>query len=263
MKRGVDWLNIKLGDRIKRIRLSKGLNQSQFGESFEPAAARSIVSRWESGKSVPNAKRLRKIAELGGISVSELLNGSIDELIDSTADYLYSVYSQNFDENSMPKTDGVKSLIHKINTHEDTSTYEDQDFVSALSIILTIDNDEYVEDSVNLNIKRGIAYCASEVKRKLNGWGPSDFSRSRILFHFQSAADDHIYGYTPDNHGLLMAARDGINTTILQLQEIANAFGDPDLKKLPKGIDKNFYKELERIFNGASDKITTLFSKYE
>ena len=110
-------MNVELGNRIKNIRLSKGLNQSQFGELFKPVAARSIVSRWESGLSVPNAKRLRKIAELGGISVSELLNGSMDELIDNTADYIYSVYSQNFDDNSMPKTDGVKSLIKKINTH--------------------------------------------------------------------------------------------------------------------------------------------------
>ena len=243
--------------------MSKGLNQSQFGELFKPVAARSIVSRWESGLSVPNAKRLRKIAELGGISVSELLNGSMDELIDNTADYIYSVYSQNFDDNSMPKTDGVKSLIKKINTHEDTSSYKDQDFVLALSIILTIDNDEYVKDNYNLNMKRGIAYCASEVRRKLEGWNPDGFSRSRILINFQSEANDHVYGYTPDNHGLLMAARDGIRTTILELQKIVNAFDDPELKKLPKGIDKDFYNGLEKIYKNANSEITKLYSKYK
>lgn len=256
-------MNDELGDRIKRIRLSKGLSQSQFGELFNPVAARSIVSRWESGKSVPNAKRLKKIAELGKITVSELLNGSIDMLIDNTADYIYSVYSKSFDNNFIPKKDDVKDLIKKINTHDDTSYYKDQDFVLALSIILTINDGEYAENNYNLNMQRGITYCASEVKRKLEGWRPTEFPRSRILFHFQKAADDHSYGYTPDNHGLLVAARDGISATILQLQDIANIFGDPAMKRLPKGINKKYYKELENIFNSANDKITTLYHKYE
>lgn len=65
----------KTGTRIKFLRLSKGLNQQQFGELFSPPAAKSIVSRWEGGISVPSASRLKKIAELGHVSVNYLLNG--------------------------------------------------------------------------------------------------------------------------------------------------------------------------------------------
>lgn len=67
--------------RINNIRLTLGKNTREFGELFNPPASDSIVSRWESAKSLPNSKRLAKIAELGGISVQELLYGDEREYI--------------------------------------------------------------------------------------------------------------------------------------------------------------------------------------
>lgn len=52
-----------------------GENQTQFGERFSPPIGKGGVSRWESGDTKPNAKRLEKIAELGGVSVEYLING--------------------------------------------------------------------------------------------------------------------------------------------------------------------------------------------
>lgn len=64
-----------LSRNIKKIRLSKGLNQQQFGALFFPAADKSIVSRWEKGNSIPNADRLKKISEISGMSVIYLTTG--------------------------------------------------------------------------------------------------------------------------------------------------------------------------------------------
>lgn len=72
----------EVGQRIKAIRLSKGKNLREFGEliskglSEQNIVSDSIVSRWEKGVSIPNAKRLKKIAELGNITPNELLHGS-------------------------------------------------------------------------------------------------------------------------------------------------------------------------------------------
>ena len=58
------------GERIKRIRLKKG-----------------IISRWENGFSLPNKERLKAIEELGNTTVNQLLNSnplsdySTDELL--------------------------------------------------------------------------------------------------------------------------------------------------------------------------------------
>lgn len=62
-----------LGDRIRSLRKSKGLTMEEFGKLFD--ASKSIVSRWERNISEPNAKRLKHIAKLAGVSVDELLYG--------------------------------------------------------------------------------------------------------------------------------------------------------------------------------------------
>lgn len=70
-----------IGDRIRHIRESKDLTMEQFGELFTPKASKGVVSNWENNYNKPNKKRLEKIAEIGGISVDELLFGSLEDII--------------------------------------------------------------------------------------------------------------------------------------------------------------------------------------
>lgn len=75
---------MSLGERIKTIRLSYGETLESFGARFEPTARRSNVSAWEKNRYTPNPERLKQIAELGGITVDQLLNGggsmTVDEM---------------------------------------------------------------------------------------------------------------------------------------------------------------------------------------
>lgn len=67
---------IEVGQRIKSIRIQKGLTMKEFGELVgDPITSESIVSRWEKGKSLPNNKRLKIISVAGEISTDELLYG--------------------------------------------------------------------------------------------------------------------------------------------------------------------------------------------
>lgn len=68
-------INRDLSQRIKEIRLNLGKSQEDFGKMFDPVAPKSAVSRWEHGKNAPNKSRLKRIAELGGVSVEYLING--------------------------------------------------------------------------------------------------------------------------------------------------------------------------------------------
>ena len=61
------------GERIKDIRLELGETLEEFGKRFNPPANRSLVSGWENGRYLPSPERLKVIAELGGISVHELI----------------------------------------------------------------------------------------------------------------------------------------------------------------------------------------------
>lgn len=65
--------NNQVGQRIKDIRLEKGMTLEEFGKIF--GATKGNVLTWENGKSLPNKERLKNIADLAGITVQKLLEG--------------------------------------------------------------------------------------------------------------------------------------------------------------------------------------------
>lgn len=65
---------VELASRIKMLRQSRGLNQSEFSDVM--GVTQATVSRWERG-AMPEAKHLRAIAELAGLTMEEFL-GSKD-----------------------------------------------------------------------------------------------------------------------------------------------------------------------------------------
>lgn len=63
-----------LADRIKNIRLSLGETMEEFGKRFNTSKA--TINNWEKGRNKPNKNNLLLIANLGGMSLDELLNGN-------------------------------------------------------------------------------------------------------------------------------------------------------------------------------------------
>lgn len=63
-------MDSKMGARIKAIRIKSGLGQTEFADHFD--VSQSTVGRWEKG-SVPQGDKLQKLADMGGMSVHELL----------------------------------------------------------------------------------------------------------------------------------------------------------------------------------------------
>lgn len=74
--------SVDLGLRIESIRRNLGLNKTEFGKLFK--ATGSLVNKWETGQVIPNEERIKDIADLGNISVNELLYGNIDSFIFET-----------------------------------------------------------------------------------------------------------------------------------------------------------------------------------
>lgn len=62
-----------LNERLKNLRLAKGLTLQQVGDSF--GISKVSVSTWESGKTHPDGKKLEKLAELYGTTVQFLITG--------------------------------------------------------------------------------------------------------------------------------------------------------------------------------------------
>lgn len=79
----------EVGERIRKIRFSKGLTLEQFGNLFH--AVKSNVQSWENGDCLPNKKRQLDIAKLGKISVNELLYGNNEHDIEDLEQRLLEI----------------------------------------------------------------------------------------------------------------------------------------------------------------------------
>jgi transcriptional regulator with XRE-family HTH domain len=62
-----------LNERLKNLRLAKGMTLQQVGDAF--GISKASVSSWESGKSNPDHKKIEKLAELFETSVQFLISG--------------------------------------------------------------------------------------------------------------------------------------------------------------------------------------------
>ena len=70
-----------LHDNLKTIRKNKGYSQEELAERIH--VTRQTVSKWENGQSVPDAEMIRAIAKVFGVSVSELIEGDAEEIIEN------------------------------------------------------------------------------------------------------------------------------------------------------------------------------------
>lgn len=105
----------EFGKRVREIRLKNGMNQEDLGKRMEDIskgenpANKAVVSAWERGISIPNAHRLKIIADLGGITVNELLYGTPEQYFFYL---LVSLATNKYDSAISPKrTFEIKKIL--------------------------------------------------------------------------------------------------------------------------------------------------------
>lgn len=75
-----------VGDHIRRIRIKKGMSQEELAARLH--VVRQTVSKWELGRSVPDAEAVVKIAELLDVSVGEILGVEKNNTTESLSEEL-------------------------------------------------------------------------------------------------------------------------------------------------------------------------------
>lgn len=87
----------QVADRIKKIRINKGMTLEEFGKLF--GASKSSVLGWETQRSLPNPERLKQIAKIGEISVDELLYGDdLEKIINLAHEIINNNIKNNYDQ---------------------------------------------------------------------------------------------------------------------------------------------------------------------
>lgn len=153
---------IEVGRRIRRIRKNQlGLSMANFGKKIGDIEGTSkiqsgTVSNWETGKNLPNNERLKIIADIGNISVDELLHGTVDEIIIKGIESQYD-NSKNIlmDVNSKEIIKRIKEDI-SVNSHKYESIddiYKLAQMFVQLSVLKDSDSDEIVLSSVIDSLK--------------------------------------------------------------------------------------------------------------
>lgn len=76
----------KLGQRLRELRQDSGLSQSQVAKLV--GVSRNAVSQWESGETIPNSRRLARVAKALGVPLREIARASSS---DQTEDILGAI----------------------------------------------------------------------------------------------------------------------------------------------------------------------------
>ena len=70
---------MKLADKIRQLRIEKGWSQERLAEEMH--VSRQAVSKWESEGAEPELSKLRKLADLFGVTTDYLLRDENDERV--------------------------------------------------------------------------------------------------------------------------------------------------------------------------------------
>lgn len=103
-----------INDNIKKYRRKKGLTQEEMAKKLH--VVRQTVSKWETGKSVPDAEVLIRMAEVLDVSVNELLGiesvqGNMDEVAEELIRVKERLEEQNRREILTKKVDEKRGII--------------------------------------------------------------------------------------------------------------------------------------------------------
>ena len=70
---------MNLGENIFKLRKKLGLSQEELGEKIN--VTRQTISNWELGETSPNPEQLKQLSKVLNVSIDELLNNDIKEVI--------------------------------------------------------------------------------------------------------------------------------------------------------------------------------------
>ncbi len=64
---------MEFNEKLQKLRKQKGLTQEELAQAL--FVSRTAVSKWESGRGIPNIESLKAIANFFGVTIDELLSG--------------------------------------------------------------------------------------------------------------------------------------------------------------------------------------------
>lgn len=233
-----------IGQKIKIIRLKKGMTLEEFGKLFD--TSKGIISRWENGISTPTPERLKKIAELGGVSVAYITGISDYPIDEKQIEKL--VYSTINDLLSSDCEILLKKAIQYFTNKEFDFAKITSDFYSS-----NIYN-HIIKSDVNL-INTYFAIWFEDYL--IESYQEEMKTNENLIFHVLNSIPDDVYEYNhlDDKKDYLLS--DIVKNSADKLKKISVITYSYD-----KSIDENLINQIIDILDEAKQKILALNEKY-
>ncbi|KXB33135.1 DNA-binding helix-turn-helix protein [Aerococcus christensenii] len=217
-----------LGTRIKRIRVSKKQTLESFADSIKNITGlktgKSNVSKWERGENIPNDMTLQAIADLGGISVDELMYGNKEEFAESL------IYAYIF------------SYVEKNKGKEECRYILEQPFKFAKSVKNDF-MDLFTKEDWFSN-KSGLDnFSYSQLKNNVLEFVNDELAKSFIILNNKQLIEKF---YFP------------ILDLDCEIEDIKHCS-----QKLPDDVDKDLVNQLQAILSNTKMLLSLLWEKYE
>lgn len=277
-----------LSEGIKRLRKELKMTQSEFGKLFTPPATKGIVSKWENGKSVPSNERLERLSEITGLSVENLIFGSLKGSLAALLRRLFDFWevlakedsNENWDVDEYLKQHGIEGKQSITNALELVTTIQNDTYVEKPARLVEIDNliresnksDFYLskedakleEDYILSNFRAGLKYCGQDTLKKAKEFGVEPNQQDILLSMLLDSSKQHIVDVRVDNNDIISYSLRGIDSLMEYIQAHLSGFEyhGHDIKRLPKNVSRDLIMDLDDILNKAKTEISGLSKKY-
>lgn len=277
-----------LSEGIKRLRKELKMTQSEFGKLFTPPATKGIVSKWENGKSVPSNERLERLSEITGLSVENLIFGSLKGSLAALLRRLFDFWevlakedsNENWDVDEYLKQHGIEGKQSITNALELVTTIQNDTYVEKPARLVEIDNliresnksDFYLskedakleEDYILSNFRAGLKYCGQDTLKKAKEFGVEPNQQDILLSMLLDSSKQHIVDVRVDNNDIISYSLRGIDSLMEYIQAHLSGFEyhGHDIKRLPKNVSRDLIMDLDDILNKAKIEISGLSKKY-
>ena len=264
------------------------MTQSEFGKLFTPPATKGIVSKWENGKSVPSNERLERLSEITGLSVENLIFGSLKGSLAALLRRLFDFWevlakedsNENWDVDEYLKQHGIEGKQSITNALELVTTIQNDTYVEKPARLVEIDNliresnksDFYLskedakleEDYILSNFRAGLKYCGQDTLKKAKEFGVEPNQQDILLSMLLDSSKQHIVDVRVDNNDIISYSLRGIDSLMEYIQAHLSGFEyhGHDIKGLPKNVSRDLIMDLDDILNKAKTEISGLSKKY-
>lgn len=238
--------NIQVGERIKQIRLSLGESMEQFGHRFN--TSKGTVNNWEKGRNLPNKENLKKISELGKNTVTELLYGNLDNLIQSKLED-FDLYKQ-LDDTQQKK---IISLAKRQITdfpHLLGNSFEDELTEKIFDIVIDVVNglDGTNESALRMSYE---AFDFSEIENMF--YKTITIDETEICYNY------HLMTYQK-RYKTKKILRDGMNEQLYQKLKLVHKHAESETTKIAQEFNYTLYN-LDESKETTKNQILKLVNK--